>query len=388
MEKLIIFGGSFDPVHRGHLRIARAAAIAKNADVVFVPTKEARWKHHEAKSRDRVNMLKIAIQEGGFSSFYVDECEINRPGNVTYSVDTVKYFHKKFPKKKLYFLLGADQVALFKEWKDPEIIASLATPLCVSRDGHELDQEIVKEFAMEILPFSKAGEVSSTDIRNLRSLDIHPGVLSYIEEHNLYYMSVLSESMNERRLIHSLSVASLAYDIALCNRFPNPRKAYVAGLIHDIAKDLPESDLRRIIEGNYQDYKDFPDYSLHQFAAPYMAKALFGIDDPEIIEAILFHCTGKAHLSALGKVIYSADKIEPGRGYNSKGLIKACKKNYYAGFLKVLAANEEFLASKGKTMDNKLSEECRFFYLGIQQTGDEDGRTRHHKKILGRKKSR
>lgn len=388
MEKLIIFGGSFDPVHRGHLRIARAASIAKNADVVFVPAKEARWKHHEAKTRDRVNMLKIAIQEGGFSSFYVDECEINRPGNVTYTVDTIKYFHRKFPKKKLYFLLGADQVALFREWKDPEIIASLATPLCVSRTGVELNEEIIKEFAMEVLPFDKGGEVSSSDIRNLRSLDIHPGVLSYIEEHNLYYMSVLEETMNEKRLIHSLSVASLAYDIALCNRFPNPRKAYVAGLIHDIAKDLPEADLKHIVEGNYPEYKEFPDYSLHQFAAPYMAKALFGIDDAEIVEAIRFHCTGKAHLSPLGKVLYSADKIEPGRGYNSKPLIKACKKNYYAGFLKVLSANEEFLAEKGKTMDNPLSEECRFFYLGIEDIGEKHDRTRNRKKILGRKKSR
>lgn len=367
MEKLIIFGGSFDPVHRGHLRIARAAALAKNADVVFVPAKEARWKHHEAKARDRVNMLKIALQEGGFSSFYVDECEINRGGNVTYSVDTVRYFRKKFPRKKLYFLIGADQVELFREWKDPDIIASMATILCLKREGVELNEEIVKEFDMEILPFDKAGPVSSSDVRNLRSLDLDAGVLSYIEDHGLYYMSVLAESMSEHRLLHSLSVASLAYDIALSNRFAEPRKAYVAGLIHDLAKDLPENDLRGIIGGNYPEYRDFPEYSLHQFAAPYMAKALFGIDDQEIVEAVRFHCTGKAHLSPLGKIIYSADKIEPGRGYNSRKYIKACKKNYYSGFLKVLEANEEFLAMKGKTMNNPLSEECRFFYLGSKK---------------------
>ncbi|MBP5091112.1 MAG: HD domain-containing protein, partial [Bacilli bacterium] len=108
-----------------------------------------------------------------------------------------------------------------------------------------------------------------------------------------------------------------------------------------------------------------PEWSYHQYVGAYIVEKIFEIKDEAILDAIRYHATGKKHMSPLGKIIYAADKIDPTRGYNSRPLINACLKNYYVGFLTVLEANREFLASKGyHSGDCALSQECMNLYLG------------------------
>lgn len=367
MESLIIYGGSFDPIHNGHLRIARAASMLLNADVVFVPAKSPRWKTPESTPKQRLEMLQLALRKEGSPSFYIDLFEMRDKGDVSYTVDLVRHMALTHKNTKLYLLIGADSVNTFPQWKDVDEIVKYATPLYVSRPGVALDDEVLARFKMQRLTYDGSGTVSSTAVRNLTELDIPLCIREYIEKHDLYYMRKLRSLMSPKRLSHSLSVANLAYSVAVRNKFPDPRKAYVAGLLHDVGKELDKEDVKKIMQERYGEYASFPEWTHHQFVGAFLAQTIFGMKDPDIIDAISCHATGKAHMSPLAKVIYSTDKIEPTRGFDSRKLIDACHHNYYVGFMTVLAANKEFLSSKGYEVDNPLTRQCFDLYLGEEE---------------------
>ena len=364
MEALLLYGGSFDPVHNGHLRMARAASMKLNADVIFIPASIPRWKNPVATPKQRLDMLRIALKEGGTPSFSIDLYEFNRKDETNYTIDTVAYFAKKYPRRKLYILIGADQANKFAEWKDPERLCRLATPIYCPRPGVTPDDAILQKYGILRLDCLDSGEVSSTDVRNLRNSDIPFGVRKYIEDNRLYYFDELSRLLTPERLIHSISVANLAYSIALRNKNPSAQKAYLSGLLHDIGKKVKGEEAMAIMGQRYPSFLAYPEWTYHQFISEYLAKEKFGITDSEILTAINRHATGDVHMPPLAKIIYSADKIEPGRGYDSAYLIKACYKNYYAGFLAVLEANMEYLGQKGYKIDNQLTQDCVDLYLG------------------------
>lgn len=364
MENLIIFGGSFDPIHHGHLRMARYASLTLNADVVFVPAANPRWKEPTSSKEDRLNMLKIALAEEGTGAYFVDDFEMNNGSRVNYTIDTIKHFQTKYKNREFILLIGEDEAQSFPNWKDSKEIETLCHIVYIPRKGVDLDPKIISEYHMQRLPYEEAGDVSSRDIRTLRSLDLDPKVLEYIEEHNLYFIKTLLGMMTGERFLHSLSVAHLANDIARRNQFPNPQEAYVAGLLHDLGKELSLSEQKYLVNKDFSEFKDYPDWCLHQFASVSLAISRFGIDNPNVLEAIKYHATGKAHLSPLGKIIYSSDKIEPTRGYDSKWMIKKCLLNYYSGFLKVFEENMIYQKEKGLSIDNPLTKECSKLYLG------------------------
>lgn len=364
MEKLVIFGGSFDPIHNGHLRIARAASMLLNADVVFVPSKSPRWKKPNATAKQRLEMVQAAIKTDASPAFSIDMFEMNSDKEVNFSIDTVNYFAEKYPKMKLYFLIGTDEVNSFPNWKGAEEIAKKVTLLYVVRPDVHVNDEVISKYGMVRLPYDKSGTVSSTDIRTLRSIDVPISVRKYIEENKLYYINQIKSLEKPTRLEHSLSVASLAYYIAQKNQCESYQDAYIAGILHDLGKDVSESMCLSIMKENFPEYLSLPKWTYHQFVGAYLAKKEFGITDPLVIDAIMFHATGKAHMTPIGKIVYSADKIDPNRGYDSSSLIRSCLKNYYVGFLDVLGANREYLLGKGYEVDNPLTSACMSLYLG------------------------
>lgn len=362
MENIVFLLGTFDPVHNGHLRLAHAASLKLNADVVFVLLPSANGKKGGAKSADRLAMLKLALDENGSAAFSIDKNFMNSAKAKT--IDVVSALSEKYAKYHRYLLLGSDEARAYEKKEEAERISDLCTILIADRPGYNVPAEIVDRYWMEHLDYDGAGAVSSSDIRTLKSMDIPIRVMNYIEKQGLYYMKKLSELLTPHRYVHSISVANLAYKIARSNYAINPKNAYIAGLIHDIGKDVPIDKSSEIMQRDFPEYADYPAFAHHQFVGVTMAKEIFGIEDGAILDAIEFHCTGRPHMSSLGKIIYSADKIEPGRGYNSRRLIRACERNYYVGFIKVLKENEKFLAEKGKGTATPLSEACHLLYLG------------------------
>lgn len=364
MKNIYIYGGSFDPIHNVHLKIAKHFATKENSVVLFSVAKAPRWKQPSETASDRLNMLKLGLKEANIENYIIDKYELNSKSDVNYTIDTLKHIIKTYGEdNKYYLIIGGDQVNKFDDWKSANEISKLSQIIYVKRKGIKLDKSLVKKYKMIDSGLVVDG-TSSTAIRELKSLDIPESVLRYIEEHNLYFIKTVKDYLIEKRFIHSLSVAKLAYEIAKSNHIKNYDEFYIAGLLHDIGKYIPEKNTMTIINSHYK--KEARDLSLkayHQFVGEYIALKDFGITNKAILCAIRYHCSGSRNMSKMAKVIYAADKIDPNRGYDSKYMIDACMKDIDTGFELVLSENIKHLQSKGLDYNNHLTKACVNRYL-------------------------
>jgi nicotinate-nucleotide adenylyltransferase len=159
--KLGILGGSFNPVHHGHLVIAERAAEALALDrVLFIPTAVSPLKSRDgfAPARDRWAMLKLAIR--GNPRFGASDLELRR-GGVSYTVDTLRELRRR-TRAELHVILGADAARLLPRWKSIEEVKRLAAFVFVSRPGHRVRARMPKQHIVEV-PLL---EISSTEIRD------------------------------------------------------------------------------------------------------------------------------------------------------------------------------------------------------------------------------
>ncbi len=170
-----IFGGSFDPIHQGHLILAeQCRQQAKLDQVLFIPSAQAPHKENGATGTDRQRVEMVDLAIGGHPDFLRSSIEIER-GGVSYTVDTLKQLTEERPEDELFFLMGADSLNSFDSWKEPAEILSLATPLVVPRPGQgEVDLEklaaLTDEKKMETIRQLTIDapliEISSSNIRN------------------------------------------------------------------------------------------------------------------------------------------------------------------------------------------------------------------------------
>lgn len=189
MTRLGVMGGTFDPIHHGHLVAASEVASAFKLDgVIFVPTGEPWQKNQVTESEHRYLMSVIATASN--PRFKVSRVDIDRNGP-TYTVDTLRDIQAQFPDAELFFITGADAVKQILEWKNHEDLWPLAHFVAVTRPGHKLELPKAPEGAISILEIP-ALAISSTDIR-ARVVNGEPvwylvpdGVVQYIGKHNLY----------------------------------------------------------------------------------------------------------------------------------------------------------------------------------------------------------
>lgn len=133
--KIGIYGGSFDPVHNGHLLVAQAAMEELGLDrLFFVPAAQSPFKTGtlHAPAGIRLQLLRLAL--AGKSRCEVDDREIQR-GGVSYTVDTLRAYSGRFPNAQLFYLIGADNAAKLNEWREPAELARLAEFVAAPRPG-------------------------------------------------------------------------------------------------------------------------------------------------------------------------------------------------------------------------------------------------------------
>ena len=354
----IIFGGGFDPIHLGHINMALAAKESLKGEVIFVPAKIAVWKEDSISVEHKLAMLKLAI--GKYDGFSIDTFEIDQKEQPR-SYQTVEYFKKKYPKDKLFFLIGQDQANSFDLWMNPDEIAKNTQIVYYKRPKYVVNQANVERFKMQAIE-GPVVDVSSSDIRSLKSLAINEEVLNYIEQNNLYFISKIRSYIKESRFLHSLEVAHLACRLAKIHGL-DYQKAYIAGVLHDIAKGVDKDESLRLMKEFYPEYLDIGAFAYHQFLGEMLAKRDFGVVDEEILAAIKFHTTGRSDMNWLEKLIYASDKIEPTRGFDSSDLIKAMEEDLNSGFLTVIKANFDYLEKNNKMTSNRLTQDCFNCYL-------------------------
>lgn len=192
MTRLGVMGGTFDPIHHGHLVAASEVASAFNLDgVLFVPTGEPWQKSKVTDGEHRYLMSVIATASN--PRFKVSRVDIDRDGP-TYTVDTLRDIRAMHPDAELFFITGADAIKQILEWKDVDQVWPLAHFVAVTRPGHKLELPPAPSGAISVLEIP-ALAISSTDVR-ARVAEGEPvwylvpdGVVQYIGKHNLYQVS-------------------------------------------------------------------------------------------------------------------------------------------------------------------------------------------------------
>jgi len=200
--KTALFGGTFDPIHKGHIGVAHSAVEIIGADkLVFVPARRSALKGElpAASDADRLQMIRLAIT--GISKFEVSDWELRRPAP-SYTIETVRYFHHVLgPDAGLYWLLGADSIAELPRWYKIRELIDECFLTCMYRAGHKppdfshltdtLGSDRVKKLQENIIQ-TPLIDISSTQIRALliEGQDagnmLSPGVADYIREKKLY----------------------------------------------------------------------------------------------------------------------------------------------------------------------------------------------------------
>lgn len=343
MERIGIYGGTFNPPHLGHMRAAEFAIEALQLKkLLLIPDRIAPHKQipgNTALPLQRFEMLHLASQH--LPCCEVSELELNREGP-SYTWQTMLQLRKIYPREELVLLMGTDMFLSFLSWKQPQTILSCAS-LAVLYRGNPGERKQVEEQKLRLerqghrvyLLENPVVEISSTQLRRLLAFNcagdfLSPDVEEYIRTYGLYGtgtdLKKLSLDELERtvlalldpgRVRHVLGCRDTA--VALAERWGADRTdAARAALLHDITKAL-DGPLQLTL---LRSYGIIPDEfskkyvkTLHALTGSLVARRIFGENDA-VVCAIASHTTGKPDMNTLEAIIYVADYIEPNRDFS------------------------------------------------------------------------
>ncbi|AMC93291.1 nicotinate-nucleotide adenylyltransferase [Erysipelothrix larvae] len=331
MRQILLFGGSFDPIHNGHLEIALSALKQTKAEEVwFVLAALSPFKEDAPPFEARASMVKLMINPYKRLKLCTIEQTLPIP---SYSIDTITALKKQHPEVSFSWLIGSDQIPDLPKWKNYEALCEMVKFVVYPRPSHTYHHafEEIKGLTYDI---------SSTDIRNGRSLDTSPKILNAMMEHGLYLKLITQSKMSEKRFKHTLRVTELALELAKHHHIDENR-VYLASMVHDWCKEWDKKDLEIEMKKINPDLLKLHPALYHGFAAASVLSKHYYVRDKQVLNAIRGHVSG-ASTSDIGMILYIADKCERGRDYDSEPLIVLSKKNLRAGFKKVKQESKRY----------------------------------------------
>ena len=342
MEKIGIYGGTFNPPHIGHIRAALDAVRALGLTTLYViPDRIAPHKEIPEDSptpEQRLKMLRIALN--GAPNVILSDMELRREGK-SYTFETVEQLRAQHPDAELVLFMGTDMFLTFHEWRNPDRILKEAS-LGVFYRGERGEKSAIDERKAQMeaaghrihLVSNEVVDISSTDLRRMLAFGcadpfLPEGVGAYIRRNGLYgtgrdYRNLPMEELEKvvisllkpSRVNHVFGCRDTAVELA--KRWgADKTDAARAGILHDITKAL-DGPLQLTLCAEYgtilTDFgKKYPK-TLHALTGALVAERVFG-ENQCVVDAIRHHTTGKADMSLLEKIIYVADYMEPNRDF-------------------------------------------------------------------------
>lgn len=361
---IAIFGGAFNPVHREHVNLARAAVKELGLDkIIIMPTAVSPHKGGRlvADFWQRYEMCRLAFS--CIPQAEVSNYELTR-GGVSYTYLTCEHFADLYGGAKRYFIIGADMLENFPQWKNPQSILNTFSLAACAREDSEgfaaCRSEVERKYSTYVAPIHYVGEkVSSTRIRVLAVLGeefggyVYPEVCQYIKEKELYVLKSLwkaKELEKPERWAHTVRVAVTCAKNAARAHLTEEQAITMAAL-HDCAKNLPADS--PYLAG-FTPPADAQKPILHQFSGRYVAEHVFGVKDKILLDAIECHATGRENMTDADALLFLCDLLEEGRSFDGVDSLRALFKQDLRLCLKeALRRQIEYLKTTGAPIDGR-----------------------------------
>lgn len=337
MKRIGLLGGTFDPVHQGHIAMANFVRKKLQLDEVwFIPTLKTPLKQRTLSCFEiRVEMLKRALQPWRHLKICTIESQLEVP---SYTINTVMRLRQLHPHYQFCWILGDDQYHNLDQWKSIDLLKSMIRFVVVSREG--IGQ---REQGMDYLEYFHH-PASSTAIRQGGFHYLPKSLRRFVSELGLYDEEIVAAHCEPQRATHCYSVAKLAIRLATAHHV-DIRKARIAGLLHDVTKSWSQQESNKWMQ-LYAPQAIKTNWKIwHQFTAVAYLKQKCYLYDKQILAAIAHHTTGD-HNSKLSMILYLADKLDPGRGYPVEQEIQVCLQSLKKGVQLVKAQQKEYLYKK------------------------------------------
>ena len=391
--RILLYGGSFNPPHLGHVDAVRAAFAQGWAEkVIVMPTAESPHKPLPLLSpaaEERFELCRLAFEE--IKEAEVSDLELRR-GGISYTADTVDALQKMNPDDEVGFLMGTDMFLTLESWHEYEKLFADTRILVLPRSNNELpllrEKTAVysERYRWQIQIIDKPPlELSSTEVR--RTLPERTGVKLlgesvyaeiirrryYGAKPDLCWLREQSYAMlKPKRIPHVQGCEEMA--VAMAERWREDKgRAAEAAILHDCTKRLTREEQLTLCERYgipLDETERNNEQLLHAKTGAYVAKDRFGVDEG-IASAIFWHTTGRPHMSALEKILYLADAAEPNRDYPGvEKLRRLCFEDLDEAMIMGLRMSLETVKKRGQKT-HELSREALSALLKKEDNSDE-----------------
>ncbi|MFV0498096.1 MAG: nicotinate (nicotinamide) nucleotide adenylyltransferase [Candidatus Fimivivens sp.] len=340
-----IFGGTFNPIHNGHLSLITYLIEALALDeLLLIPTAVPPHKENGCvvDAEHRLAMCRLAVQDN--PKVRVSEIEIMRGGK-SYTVDTLRLLSVERHQDELILLVGSDMFYTIGEWRCADEIMRLAKIAVIPREAGEQEKLLAQRDRLNATGAQAQVVavdpliVSSSEVRAQVGACEHlaPLVERYIIQNGLYGQTQkllvdldqltvwLRGVLSRERFIHSLNVASEALRLAQ-TWDSNGDMAYLAGLLHDCCKERTKVEMLNLLAGsgiikNPIFLQSQPVW--HGFAAAIYIQRELSVLNAQIIDAVRYHTTGRGEMTRIEEIVYLADLISADREYPGVEALRA-----------------------------------------------------------------
>lgn len=377
MQRMGVLGGTFDPIHQGHLAIVRQAMEQTGLEhVVILPMAHPAHREPVALFSARMEMCRLAVE--GMAGVSISDAG----ASARFTCDTLPLLRRAYPNTEFSLILGADKLIGLPYWRDAKRLFAECSFLCFARPGVDETEALEKARAagarVTMLPGTSVS-YSSTLIRSLTEKNedapgVSPAVLCFMAQRGLYqpdFLPRLKEMMNPHRFRHTLGVRAEAVRLAALHGIPI-QKASLAGLLHDCAKGLPQQKMAQLAQ-EHQLVSDpqmlLSGAMLHGPVGALVAQKQFGVDDAQVLAAIRNHTIGRPGMTPLELCVFVADATEAGREeYEGLSAIRyLADRSLAAAALKSMLLTQEYLESRGRPFFAIAKETAQYLQAHLTQ---------------------